>query len=84
MRIDLDRVTSHLRIFVDDDKSAKNRDPYDTIITVQHISDTEVHLTGLKGEMNREILSGIYKFFRDQGITTVTFERHGAKKEIKD
>lgn len=77
MKLELNRVTSHLRIFIDDNKSTDNRDPYDTIITVQHISDTEVHLTGLKGVMNREILSEIEKFFREQGVTKVTFERHG-------
>lgn len=84
MKIELNRVTSHLRIFINDEKSAKNRDPYDTIITVQHISETEVHLSGLKGVMNRQILEEIYSFFRAQGVTKVTFERHGKQKEIKD
>jgi hypothetical protein len=84
MKLELNRVTSHLRIFIDDNKSTDNRDPYDTIITVQHISDTEVHLSGLKGVMNREILKEIEQFFREQGVTTVTFERHGKQQSRKD
>jgi hypothetical protein len=84
MKLELNRVTSHLRIFIDDNKSTGNRDPYDTIITVQHISDTEVHLSGLKGVMNREILKEIEQFFREQGVTTVTFERHGKQQSRKD
>jgi len=83
MKLELNRVTSHLRIFIDDTKSANNRDPYDTIITVQHISDTEVHLSGLKGVMNREIRKEIEKFFRGQGVTNVTFERHGKQQSRK-
>lgn len=84
MKLELNRVTSHLRIFIDDTKSVNNRDPYDTIITVQHISDTEVHLSGLKGVMNKEIRKEIVKFFHAQGVTNVTFERHGTKQSRND
>ena len=82
MRIDVDPVTSHLRVFLDDAKCAKNKDPYDSIMTVQHLNNNEVYISGLKGVMSKEIFRAVVSYFFDEGIARVTYERDGIIKTV--
>lgn len=77
MRIDIDPITSHLRVFLDDLKCSANKDPYDSIMTIQHLNDNEVYISGLKGLVSKEILRAVVSHFFNQGIARVSYEREG-------
>jgi len=82
MRIDIDPVTSHLRVFLDNSKCSANKDPYDSIMTVQHLNGTEVYISGLKGIMSKEIFRAVVSYFFERGIARVTYERDGKIKTV--
>lgn len=76
MKLEITPVVSHLRVFLDDSKGVDNKDPYDTIMTVLHLNDKEVYISGLKGVMSKETRSKISELLSSLGVTKVTYERN--------
>lgn len=59
------------------------RRPYAGIITVTHLTDRIVYVHGAVGRVTRETYQKALAMLREQGVTTVMFERRGRMKTIE-
>ncbi|WP_314435932.1 hypothetical protein [Massilia timonae] len=56
------------------------RRQYLGIMTVTHLSDTVVYLSGAVGKIDRATHRAALAMLRDRGVTTVQYERRGRMK----
>lgn len=75
-------VMSQIRAYVDNPDGYANRDPYQAIITVQHIGDKAAYLSGAMGKIDRNMFDAAVKLLGDIGITEVTIERRGKIRSL--
>jgi hypothetical protein len=59
------------------------RRPYDGIITVDHLTSSIAYVHGAVGKIDRAVYESALDMLREQGITTVMYERRGQMKTIK-
>lgn len=79
MKIHIKPELSHCRAF-DDGSSYENRDEFVCILTIHHIADDEVYLSGLKGNFNRHVWKAIEAELKRLSIKYYCYERRGKKK----
>ena len=82
MKIDITPITSHVRVFLDGDMSAANKDPYDLVMTVQHLNNDRAYVSGMAGVMTTKIFRGIEKKLKASGIQVIDFEKGGRQRSI--
>lgn len=70
---------SQVRLYDEPDGYAR-RIPYKAIVTVTHMSDRMVYLSGAIGELGPEAFPALLELLRSQGVTEVVSERHGRMK----
>ena len=70
-----------LRVFKSGD-SYDSRSPSILSATVHYISDHEIYLDNLKGELNVNVLRSIALKFHQQDCKVIRFERKGKMREI--
>lgn len=76
MQVELHRKVEleHIRVFTEG-RSYLNKDEYDAIVTVHHLGDDEVWLSGLKGTFSRSVHKAISKTLKDEGIKVIRYEK---------
>jgi len=74
--------TSEIRAY-DQPGGYEKRLPYLAIVTVTHLTDRIVYLSGAKGLADRETWEKMLDLLRDCGVTTVMLERRGRMKTIQ-
>lgn len=72
-------LVSQIRIY-DEPNGYENRIPYTGIVTVTHINDKTVYLSGAVGKIDRRVYAEIAKLLKSQGIEECFFERRGTFK----
>lgn len=77
MKVHVKAETSTVRVFLDENQDYYNKDPYDTVMTIHHLGDDEVYISGLHGIVNRNILKKVFIELAEIGVKTVRFERNG-------
>lgn len=73
---------STVRLY-DDPFGYEQRMRYTAIVTVTHLSDTAVYLSGAHGALSRDTMPKLLAMLKSQGIETVQMERHGKIKTTK-
>jgi hypothetical protein len=68
-----------LRVY-DEPDGYEKRIPYKGILTITHINDRTIYVSGAVGEVDRRAWNEALKLFRERGITTMMYERHGVMK----
>lgn len=77
MTLHVSPVVSQIRVY-DKFKSFAKRDKYHLILTVQHLSEREVFISGAIGTTTRKVLRSVLDMLKAQGIETVRYQRgHG-------
>ena len=74
MEISIKPEISHVRIY-EEGLTYENKDPFLFIVTVHHLGDDEVYLSGAQGKVNRTIIKELRKYLGDRGIKTIRFEK---------
>jgi hypothetical protein len=59
------------------------RRQYLGIMTVTHLSDTVVYLSGAVGKVDRATHRAALAMLRERGVTTVQYERRGRMKTLE-
>lgn len=59
------------------------RRQYLGIMTVTHLSDTVVYLSGAVGKIDRATYRAAMAMLRERGVTTVQYERRGQMKTFE-
>jgi hypothetical protein len=65
---------SHLRVFADG-CSYEQKDRYLCIMSVHHLGDSEIFISGLKGIMNRRIYKLLNNYFTSKGVLILRYEK---------
>lgn len=80
MKVHIKPETSTIRVWLDDNLDYYNKDPYDTVMTVHHLGDDEVYISGLHGTVNRKVFQKLFDELANMGVKVVRFERKGKSK----
>jgi len=75
----MSRSVSQVRAY-DEPNGYAQRIPYRAIVTVTHLTDTLAYLHAAVGVLKPDDFAALLAMLKEQGITTVQFERHGRMK----
>jgi hypothetical protein len=82
IHLEMSTRTSEIRAY-DQPGGYEQRLPYLAIVTVTHLTDRIVYLSGAKGMADRETWEALLDLLRKSGVTTVMLERRGRMKTIE-
>jgi len=82
IHLEMSTRTSEIRAY-DQPGGYEKRLPYLAIVTVTHLTDQIVYLSGAKGIADRETWEMMLGLLRESGVTTVMLERRGRMKTIE-
>jgi hypothetical protein len=81
IHLEMSTRTSEIRAY-DQPGGYEQRLPYLAIVTVTHLTDRIVYLSGAKGMADRETWEALLDLLLKSGVTTVMLERRGRMKTI--
>jgi len=82
IHLEMSTRTSEIRAY-DQPGGYEKRLPYRAIVTVTHLNDQVVYLSGAHGIADRETWESMLNLLRASGVTTVMLERRGRMKTIE-
>lgn len=82
IHLEMSTRTSEIRAY-DQPGGYEKRLPYRAIVTVTHLNDQFVYLSGAHGISDRETWEKLLDLLRERGVTTVMLERRGRMRTIK-
>lgn len=68
-------VVEHIRWY--SKGTFENRDPYDFIVTITWLNDKEIYAQGALGNLSKDRVSDMIKYYKDKGVKKIRFERNG-------
>lgn len=67
---------SQIRVY-DQPDGYEKRIPYIGIMTITHLNDTTVYISGAVGNFDRKAYLQVAELLKENGIDTLLYERHG-------
>jgi len=78
----INNLVQHVR-FYPEGNTYKDKDSYDTIMTVVWLDDTTVSFQGLRGIFNAKRRLKLWEYYTELGVTKAYYERDGVKITLR-